>query len=119
MYPTETTTLVHDMFRIIDGREFDRLGEVCHEDVVYERPGYEPIVGLEALLHFYREVRIIASGRHHLEAVVLDDEHGACWGRFEGLHRNGTDLGVEFADTYVLDGGKVRRRKTFFYKPAV
>lgn len=116
---TGTSTLVHEMFRIIDGRDFDRLREFCHEDIVYERPGYEPIVGMDELLHFYREVRIIASGEHQLAAVVLDDEHGACWGRFEGLHRNGSGLSVEFADTYVIEEGKIRRRKSFFFQPAV
>jgi len=116
---TQATTLVHDLFRIIDGREFDRLPEVCHEDVVYERPGYEPIRGIDELIHFYREVRIIARGEHHLTAVLLDEGHAACWGRFEGVHRNGTDLGVDFADTYVLEDGRIRHRKTFFFKPAV
>ena len=48
------------MFAAIDGRDFDALERYFHPDVVYERPGYEPIRGLGSLLHFYREVRRIS-----------------------------------------------------------
>lgn len=112
-------TLVHDLFQAIDSREFDRLRDLCHPEVTYERPGYEPFVGIERLLKFYREERVIASGDHHLTAVVVDDVHGACWGRFQGAHRDGSGIDVEFADTYEIENGKVRRRKSFFFQPAV
>lgn len=114
-----TSTLVHDLFHAIDTRSFERLRDICHPEVTYERPGYEAFVGIERLLKFYREERVIASGDHLLTAVVVDDAHGACWGRFVGAHRNGSDIDVEFADTYVIEDGKIRRRKSFFYQPAV
>jgi ketosteroid isomerase-like protein len=112
-------TLVHDLFRAIDGREFDRLREICHPEVTYERPGYEPFSGIDRLLRFYREERVIASGEHQLAAVVVNDTHAACWGRFVGTHRDGSPIDVEFADTYVLEDGAIRRRKSFFYVPSV
>lgn len=112
-------TFVHELFRVIDSRDFDRLREICHPDVVYERPGYEPFRGIDRLLQFYRDERIIASGAHHLTAVLASGTHGACWGRFLGLHRNGAPLDVEFADTYELEDGRIRRRKSFFYQPSV
>lgn len=117
--PIATDTLVHDLFDAIDSREFDRLHEVCHPEIVYERPGYEAFSGMERLLRFYRDERIIASGKHHLTAVLVNDTHGACWGRFVGKARDGADLDVEFADTYEIEDGKIRRRKSFFYVPAV
>ena len=116
---TATNTLVHDLFRAIDGREFERLREVCHPGIVYERPGYEAFSGIDRLLTFYRDERVIASGDHHLTAVLVDDSFGACWGRFIGKHRDGSDIDVEFADTYEIEDGKIRRRKSFFYRPAV
>lgn len=116
---TVTNTLVHDLFNAIDTRDFDRLHEVCHPAIVYERPGYEAFSGMERLLRFYREERVIASGKHHLTAVLVDDAFGACWGRFVGKHRDGSDIDVEFADTYEIEDGKIRRRKSFFYVPAV
>jgi ketosteroid isomerase-like protein len=114
-----TTTLVHDLFQAIDAREFDLLRDICHPDVVYERPGYEAFTGIDRLLKFYREERVIASGDHLLTAVVVDDAYGACWGRFVGAHRNGSPLDVEFADTYEIKDGKIRRRKSFFFQPSV
>lgn len=119
MSATAATTLVHDLFQAIDTREFEQLRDLCHPDVTYERPGYEAFVGIDRLLRFYREERVIASGEHHLTAVVIDDAHGACWGRFLGAHRNGSPIDVEFADTYEVEDGKIRRRKSFFYQPAV
>ena len=113
------TTLVHDLFRAIDSREFERLREICHPEVTYERPGYEAFHGIDRLLKFYREERIIASGEHRLTAVLVDPSYGACWGRFVGKHRNGEDIDVEFADTYEIEDGRIRRRKSFFYVPAV
>lgn len=113
------STLVHDLFQAIDTRSFERLRDICHSDVTYERPGYEAFVGIERLLKFYREERVIASGDHLLTAVVIDETHGACWGRFLGAHRNGSDIDVEFADTYEIEDGRILRRKSFFYKPAV
>jgi ketosteroid isomerase-like protein len=116
---TATNTLVHDLFRAIDSREFERLREICHPEVTYERPGYEAFSGIDRLLKFYREERVIASGDHLLTAVLVDDAFGACWGRFVGRHRDGSDLDVEFADTYEIEDGRIRRRKSFFYRPAV
>jgi uncharacterized protein len=119
MATAASTSLVHDLFQAIDSRSFERLRELCHPDVTYERPGYEPFVGIDRLLKFYREERVIASGDHHLTAVVVEGANGACWGRFLGAHRDGSDIDVEFADTYQIEDGRIRRRKSFFYQPAV
>ncbi|HEX2093124.1 MAG TPA: nuclear transport factor 2 family protein [Longimicrobiaceae bacterium] len=116
---TTPTTVVHDLFRAIDARQFSRLRELCHPEIVYERPGYEPFEGIDRLLRFYEEERVIASGSHDLTAVVIDASHAACWGRFQGMHRNGSEIDVEFSDTYEIEDGKIRRRKSFFYRPAV
>jgi len=117
--PAVTHALVHHLFDAIDSREFDRLHQVCHPEIVYERPGYEAFSGMERLLRFYREERIIASGKHHLTAVLVEDTFGACWGRFVGKARDGSDLDVEFADTYEIEDGRIRKRKSFFFVPAV
>ena len=72
------------MFETVDARDWERLADFFHPDLVYHRPGYAPLVGRDAVLHFYREVRVIGSGGHQLAAVVVDGDHGACWGRFVG-----------------------------------
>jgi len=111
--------LVEQLFRSIDARQWDSLPLFFAPEVTYERPGYEPLVGLEQLLHFYRKVRVIASGQHILEQVVFDDEHAACWGRFVGVHKDGSAIDERFADVYTLADGKIATRRSYFFRPAV
>lgn len=114
-----TQQFIRDMFKNIDSRDFDNLRDFFTDDVVYERPGYEPIRGIDDLLHFYREVRVIACGGHGLTRVVVDDESGASWGRFTGTHRNGKALDVRFADVYTFENGKIKTRESYFFEPSV
>jgi len=112
-------SFITDMFHTIDSRDWEGLRGFFCDDVTYERPGYETIVGLDGLLHFYENVRIIACGQHSLTRVVVDDESGASWGSFAGKHRNGADLGVRFADCYTFEDGKIKTRVSYFFQPAV
>jgi len=112
-------TMIHEMFRAIDAREYDRLPEFFAAGAVYERPGYEPFEGLERLDRFYRHERVIASGEHRLEAVLVDGENAACRGRFVGVHRDGSPIDESFADFYRLADGRITHRRSFFFRPAV
>lgn len=113
------SNLIRAMFSAIDERQFDRLDEFFTSDAVYERPGYEPICGLPALQHFYREVRVITRGQHQLTHVLRDDRAAAAWGRFVGQDQNGNTLDERFADVYVIRAGKVAHRITNFFRPAI
>lgn len=111
---------VTELFRKIDSRDWEALVSSFAEDVVYERPGYEPLVGRDQVMHFYREVRVIAAGTHQLERVVLAADGGASWGRFVGVHRNGSPIDERFADVYTLDAeGRIRTRASYFFRPAI
>jgi Ketosteroid isomerase-related protein len=111
--------LVNILFDIIDNRRWDELSEVFAEDGVYGRPGYEPLVGLAEIERFYRFERIIGSGRHQIEQVVSDLGSAACWGWFTGEDKEGGTLSEGFADTYRVADGKITRRTTYFYRPAI
>lgn len=111
--------LVEELFRNIDARRWDALPRFFAPEVTYERPGYEPLVGLDQVLDFYRRVRVIESGTHTVEQVVFDDARGACWGRFVGTHKNGSPIDERFADVYTLAGGKIATRRSYFFRPAV
>ncbi|MEU7134115.1 nuclear transport factor 2 family protein [Streptomyces sp. NPDC046261] len=111
--------LVGDLFQVIDNRRWADLASVFAEDAVYERPGYEPLEGLARIRRFYEHERVIAAGRHHVEHVAGGAEAVACWGRFLGSDKDGGALDEAFADTYVLRDGKILRRKTFFFRPAI
>ncbi|WP_261663803.1 nuclear transport factor 2 family protein [Deinococcus sp. Marseille-Q6407] len=115
----EAHALVRRLFEIIDGRDFGALGEVFAPDAVYERPGYEPLAGLERLTTFYRDERIIISGAHQVEDVASGEGVVISRGVFTGKSRDGADLNERFADVYRVEGGKIRHRTTYFFRAAI
>lgn len=115
----QARALVARLFSAIDGQKLDDLAAVLHPEVVYERPGYEPLVGRERVLHFYRVERIIAQGRHEVAAVTHSKDHVICYGQFTGVSRDGQALSERFADVYRLEDGLIRHRTTFFYRAAI
>jgi len=68
---------------------------------------------------FYQEERIVASGSHETEGIVIDGDRAACWGRFRGQHKNGSDIDELYADVYRMHEGRVRTRRTHFFRAAV
>lgn len=110
---------VHGMFAAIDSGVIDRLSDFFHKDVVYERPGFPPVQGLDDLIDFYRVRRSIAHGRHALEAVVVEGDRAVAFGLFRGTLRDGTEAEERFADVYHFDSALVRERRTYFFRPAI
>ena len=118
---TDVAASIVPMFESIDAGRWSRLGEYFHDEVVYVRPGYAPITGIGDLLDFYRNRRIIKSGRHVIESIC-SSAGGDTWvvtGSFTGVDRCGNGLRARFCDVYSVEAGKIRRRETFFDSPAV
>ncbi|MBI2834709.1 MAG: nuclear transport factor 2 family protein [Acidobacteria bacterium] len=111
--------LVNRLFEVVDTANWEAMPALFHSDVVYERPGYAPFVGIDRLLQFYRHERVIAGGKHHIDKIVVDGDACACWGTFVGVSRDGAPLQEAFADVYAIEDGKIRKRKSFFFRPAV
>lgn len=112
------TAVVDALFEIIDSGCWDDLPFAFAEDSIYERPGYEPFVGLARIERFYRYERAI-TGRHYLERVVSAGDSAACWGRFIGVSGTGAPVDERFSDTYHLRGDKIVTRRTYFFRPAI
>ncbi len=85
------------------------------DDAVYHRPGYAPMRGRAALEEFYGGERVIESGSHTLDDVLVDGDRVAVRGRFEGTLKDGSRVTVGFADfiTYDADGRAAERRSFF------
>lgn len=115
----KVSTLILDLFDKVDSRKFDEMDQVFCNDITYERPGYEPLRGYERVKYFYEAERVIASGKHHLEHIVGNEDAGACWGRFVGVHKNSSPIDERFADVYTFRNGKILTRKSYFFRPAV
>ena len=111
--------LILALFRAIDAGEWGSLAAVVHADVTYERPGYDRVTGIDELLRFYRETRIIKSGTHQIEHIVADDTCGASWGKIVGTTKDGAEVNEAFSDVYEFEDGKIRTRRSYFYRPCV
>jgi ketosteroid isomerase-like protein len=107
------------MFAAIDERRFEEFPRYFHPDIVYLRPGFEPVEGLDALVHFYRHVRLIRSGAHRVERLVADGAAAVAMGTFSGELRDGSPTKEPFADAYEFRDGLVAERRTFFFRPAI
>ncbi|MEW2258923.1 nuclear transport factor 2 family protein [Streptomyces sp. NPDC047869] len=102
---------------IIDGQRWDDLKSVLAPDCVMERPGSQPMAGLDRIEHFYRNERQVRHGKHVVDRVVADEEAAACWGTFRGETPDGSVIEARFADTFVLADGLIRRRTTYVHAP--
>lgn len=120
MNEQQARELVSRLFGIIDGADYDRLSDVFADAAVYERPGYDPLEGLPRIDQFYRHERIIGSGQHDVETVTCSEAGDVvAVGTFRGVSRSGERLEERFADVYKVQGGKIIKRTTFFFRPAI
>jgi ketosteroid isomerase-like protein len=111
----EPTALTHEFYRLVDAGDLDGLAARFTEDASYARPGYPVLAGRAAIDHFYRYDRVIASGRHTLESIVVSGHEIAVRGSFAGQLRDGSPVAHRFAEFFVIDTeGRITGRETFF-----
>jgi uncharacterized protein len=111
--------LIAACFAAVDEADITGLLRGYAQEVVYERPGYPPIVGRDALERFYRVDRAIASGRHEIEGMLFENGSGAAWGSFAGVSRAGDRLAERWCDVYVFERDVIAFRRTHFFRPGV
>lgn len=107
-------------YELVDAADVSALIDLFAADAVYQRPGYEPIVGHEGLNRFYRDQRLIAHGRHTVTEMVVHGDSVAVQGRFHGVLRSGAEVELRFADFFHLTPELTfSRRDTYFFQPLV
>ena len=104
---------IRDYYEYVDSEAHEELFELFAEDVVYHRPGQEPIEGMADFEEFYREIRAIERGTHTVLDLTIDDDTIAVQGRFTGvLEGQQVDFGV--ADVHRFnDEGRIAERWTY------
>src|SRR5579875_2733895 len=107
--------VILEYFRAVDAHDIPGLLAVFHPDIVYERPGYEPFVGIERLRRFYSQERVLATGGHSIERIIIDGDHAVVTGRYVGTTRDGDPVDELWADVYTFQEGKIRTRRTYFF----
>jgi len=111
--------VVERYYESVDDNDVDSLVALFADNAVYERPGYEPLRGRDAIERFYRADRVIASGRHTLHNVIAAGDEIAVEGSFAGVLRDGTSVEVRFADFFRLRDGRFQQRHTYFFAASV
>lgn len=106
-------------YRAVDSGDNEALLAMFHPDAVYHRGGYPAIEGAKALRDFYENVRIIAEGEHTLDSVIAEGNQAAVRGSFTGISKDGESLSAEWADFFLLEGGLIKERFTYFFSAGV
>lgn len=107
-------------YQLVDNGDVPGLLRLFRNDILYVRPGYTHLVGLDALQSFYETERMIADGLHRICSTVQGDEEIAVRGEFEGRLKSGALVSVGFSDFFRFDpNGLFVERRTYFDTPAV
>jgi hypothetical protein len=61
---TANEELIVNLFEAIDSSDFKLLVKYFDKNIIYQRPGYHDLIGIDKLLHFYQYDRIIVSGKY-------------------------------------------------------
>ena len=107
------------LYEIVDACEWEGLRTVFCPEVIYERPGYPKIQGIEDLISFYARTRVIASGRHAVSDMAVEGSKAAVWGEFSGLGRDGKSKEARFVDVLYFEQDVIAHRITHFYQPCL
>jgi ketosteroid isomerase-like protein len=110
---------IEELFRAIDCQNWGKLSSIFHPDITYERPGYQPFIGIDQVLQFYANERMISSGQHKIEHIMVDHNCGVCWGHFVGILKDGTKADERFVDVYQFYQNSIIERRSYFFRPAI
>ncbi|WP_256838242.1 nuclear transport factor 2 family protein [Ornithinimicrobium faecis] len=116
----DLTEITNHYYRAVDSGDVDGVLDWFAEDGVYHRPGYEPMQGSAALRAFYGGERVIASGSHRIDQLIVEGSSAAVRGVFTGTLRDGTSVTVGFSDFIDYDSaGRACERHSYFDTPTV
>ncbi|WP_432160180.1 nuclear transport factor 2 family protein [Streptomyces sp. NRRL F-5630] len=116
----QITERVRRYYTLVDDGDVQGVVGLFADSAVYERPGYDPIVGRDGLDAFYRGWRVIDSGSHTVVALVVGASEAAVEGRFRGTLKDGSEVDLRFADFFRFDDDLLFVvRTTYFFAPMV
>ncbi|NYI99653.1 ketosteroid isomerase-like protein [Nocardioides thalensis] len=116
---TNPGDLVRSYYRAVDAGDIEGVLECFAEDARYDRGGYPPLQGAADLRRFYAHDRVIASGRHRVERILVDGRTAAALGTFQGTSKSGDALDIRFADFFVFHDDLIGQRTTYFLTAGV
>ncbi len=106
--------LVKKYYIAVDTNDLDTLFSVFADNIIYKRPGYEPIEGMKNFKEFYQKGRIIKEGHHTLSNIIVSEPYVVVEGEFNGVLKDGSESHTTFVDVYTFSDGKALKRHTYF-----
>ncbi|PMD05179.1 ketosteroid isomerase [Brevibacterium paucivorans] len=111
--------LALNYYATVDKGDPEATSDLFAKDATYDRPGYDTFKG-EEIREFYRNSRVIESGAHTVNMVVVEGSTAAVHGTFDGVLKDGSEAHEGFADFIQFnDEGLITTRRSFFYRAAV
>lgn len=113
--------VVQGYYDALDRDDVDAALDFFAGEILYRRPGYAPITGLDGLRDYYTRDRKLAAGRHAIREIVVDGTSAAVHGMFEGELKDGGRTATGFAAFFRFDNSHERivEHTTYFFTPAV
>jgi ketosteroid isomerase-like protein len=115
--PNPAHTVMRMLLRAIDAADWMVVESLFHLQAEYEVSGQRPIRGRDAVMNYYKNVRLIRKGEHFIESMASDGNNGVCWGRFNATRPDGTEISVLFADVMQFEQSKIRKRRVYYCEP--
>src|SRR5699024_12545039 len=82
------TELVKRYYTTVDAGDADATSALFAADASYDRPGYPTMVG-QQITDFYHGERVIDSGAHSLQEILVDGDRASSRGVFNGRLKDG------------------------------
>jgi ketosteroid isomerase-like protein len=104
---------IRSYYEYVDSEAYEELFSLFADDIVYERPGSEPLEGIDEFQEFYLEHRPIGESSHSIDGIYVDEDTAVVRGTFEGT-LDGDPVSFGFADVHQFDQeGAIARRWTY------
>jgi ketosteroid isomerase-like protein len=107
--------VLHSVAYILDAGEYERMGEVFHEDVYFSNPGRLEARGLGTLIEAFSAIANPARSHSNTNIVVtvVDDTHATSVCKAHTVRADGEVAPAEYRDAHVLTdhGWRIAERR--------
>jgi ketosteroid isomerase-like protein len=117
MKPEPLQDTVRRFLRAVDEQDWKAVESLLHPSAEFEMPGQLPFRGRERVMGYYGSARPVVSSEHVLEAIIVDGNRAACWGRVTGQRKDGSEASILFTEVMQFEDGKIRRLRAYVCEP--
>jgi ketosteroid isomerase-like protein len=118
--PESLKNTIRRFLGAVDAQDWKAVESLLHPAAEFEMPGQLPFRGREKVMSYYTgAARPVVSSEHNLEAIVVDGNRAACWGRVTGKRKDGSEASILFTEVMQFEDGKIRKLRAYVCEPKV